>query len=161
DALARLRARHRARSRNRPAAPRRGGGAGPGGARRRVRRLHRPAGEHARARTAVKFPGEFPPPDLEGGPTRAVRAGAARREPALARCDECGRYVWYPDGACRRCGASAHTWTRVSGRGRLFSWSVVHRAFIPQLAELVPFVTGLVAIDEDPAVRLATIVVDC
>ena len=37
----------------------------------------------------------------------------------------------------------------------------MHRAFIPQLASLVPFVTALVAIDEDPAVRLATYVVDC
>lgn len=109
----------------------------------------------------MKFRDDFPLPDLAWEPTREFWAGAARGELVLPRCDACRRWVWYPDGACRFCGAAAHTWTRVSGRGRLFSWSVVHRAFIPQLANLVPFVTGLVAIDEDPVVRLATYVVDC
>ena len=61
--------------------------------------------------------------------------------------------MWYPDGACRFCGASAYAWSRVSGRGTLFSWSVARRAFIPQLADRVPYVTGLV-VDEDPAVRM-------
>jgi hypothetical protein len=109
----------------------------------------------------MKFRAEFPLPDVEWAPTREFWAGAARGELVLPRCDACGRYVWYPDGACRLCGGVAHTWTAVSGRGRLFSWSVVRRAFIPQLADLVPFVTGLVAIEEDPAVRLATRIVDC
>ena len=109
----------------------------------------------------MKFRNDFPLPDVAWPPTREFWAGAARGELVLPRCDGCARYVWYPDGACRHCGADAQTWTRVSGRGRLFSWSIVHRAFIPQLADLVPFVTGLVAIDEDPAVRLATYIVNC
>jgi len=108
----------------------------------------------------VKFRTEFPLPDLAWEPTRPFWEGAARRQLVLPRCS-CRRFVWYPDGTCRNCGGSIREWTPVSGRGRLFSWSIVHRAFIPQLASLVPFVTGLVAIEEDPAVRLATLVVDC
>jgi hypothetical protein len=109
----------------------------------------------------MKFRNDFPLPDVGWPPLREYWAGAARAELVLPRCDGCARYVWYPDGACRVCGTTAHTWTRVSGRGRLFSWSIVHRAFIPQLANLVPFVTGLIAIEEDAAVRLATYIVDC
>jgi len=109
----------------------------------------------------VKFRAAFPLPDVAWEPLRPFWDGAARRELVLPRCTSCARFVWYPDGACRRCGGAEREWTPVSGRGRLFSWSIVHRAFIPQLASLVPFVTGLVAIDEDPAVRLATLVVDC
>lgn len=109
----------------------------------------------------MKFRAEFPLPDVEWPPTREFWAAAARHELVLPRCEGCGRYRWFPDGACRACAAAAHAWTRVSGRGRLFSWSVVRRAFIPQLADRVPYVTGLVAVDEDPAVRLATFVVDC
>jgi len=108
----------------------------------------------------MKFRDDFPLPDVDWPPTRPFWAGAARGELVLPRCDACRRFVWYPDGACRLCGATARTWTTVSGRGRLFSWSVVHRAFIPQLDGAVPYVTGLVAIDEDPAVRLVTRVVD-
>ncbi len=109
----------------------------------------------------MKFRDDFPLPDVEWPPTREFWQGAARHQLVVPRCDACGRWVWYPTDACRRCGATAQTWTPVSGRGRLFSWSIVHRAFIPQLADMVPYVTALVAIDEDPAVRLATFIVDC
>jgi uncharacterized OB-fold protein len=80
---------------------------------------------------------------------------------AFPRCDGCGRFAWYPEPACRRCGGARFAWIPVSGRGRLFSWSVVRRAFIPQFRTLVPFVPGLVTIEEDPAVRLVTRIVDC
>ena len=55
----------------------------------------------------------------------------------------------------------AFTWTPVGGRGRVFTWAVVRRAFLPAFEEMVPFVTALVALDEDPAVRIVTYVVDC
>ena len=109
----------------------------------------------------MKFRAEFPLPDVEWTPTQPFWAAAAREQLVLPRCETCRHYVWYPDTACRQCGGTTHTWTGVSGHGRLFTWSIVHRAFIPQMADLVPFVTGLVTIDEDPAVRLATYVVDC
>jgi hypothetical protein len=109
----------------------------------------------------MTFRSEFPLPDTDWPPTREFWAAAARGEFSLPRCDECRRFVWYPDGHCRRCGARAYTWTTVSGRGRLFSWSIVRRAFIPQFADEVPYVTGVVAIDEDPGVRIVSRVVDC
>ena len=61
----------------------------------------------------------------------------------------------------RIAGAAQLTWTAVSGRGTLFSWSVLHYAWIPQFKEQLPFVTGLVAIEEDPAVRVVSYIVDC
>ena len=51
-------------------------------------------------------------------------------------------------------------WVPVSGDATLFSWAVVRRAFLPAFAEMVPFVTALVALAEDPAVRLCSYVVD-
>jgi hypothetical protein len=42
----------------------------------------------------------------------------------------------------------------------LFSWAVVQRPFLPAFTDMVPFVTALVAIEEDPAVRLCTLLVD-
>jgi len=109
----------------------------------------------------TSFRSEFPLPDTEWPPTREFWAAAARGELALPRCDACRRWRWYPDATCRFCGSASSTWTAVGGRGRLFSWSVVRRAFIPQLAADVPYVAGLVAIEEDPAVRLVTRIVDC
>jgi uncharacterized OB-fold protein len=108
----------------------------------------------------VKFRDDFPLPDPDFAPARPFWDGAARGELVLPRCRGCAGFVWYPDGPCRRCGGAERDWTAVSGRGRLFSWSVVRRAFIPQMADRVPYVTGLVTIDEDAAVRIVTYVVD-
>ena len=104
---------------------------------------------------------DFPLPDTEWEPTRAFWAGAARGELLIPRCDACAAYTWYPRTRCRVCRGEAFTWTVMSGRGRLFSWAVVTRAFLPQFEEKVPFVPALVALDEDPAVRLVTEIVDC
>jgi uncharacterized OB-fold protein len=102
---------------------------------------------------------DFPLPDVDDPLTAPFFAGAARGELVITRCDRCGEYVWYPQDACPRDGG-ALAWTAVSGRGTLFSWAVVRRAFLPAFADRVPFVTALVALAEDPAVRLCTYVVD-
>ncbi|HEX6311522.1 MAG TPA: OB-fold domain-containing protein [Acidimicrobiia bacterium] len=104
---------------------------------------------------------DFPLPDLADERTAEYFAGAARGELVIPRCDACSAFCWYPEPACPRCGAVAFTWTPVSGRGRLYSWAVVRRAFLPAFEAMVPFVTALVALDEDPAVRIVTYVVDC
>ncbi|HEY5171864.1 MAG TPA: OB-fold domain-containing protein [Acidimicrobiia bacterium] len=101
---------------------------------------------------------DFPLPDVEDPLTAPFFAGAARGELVITRCETCGRFVWYPQEACPRDGGSL-TWTAVSGRGTLFSWAVVRRAFLPAFEDRVPFVTALVALCEDPAVRLCTYVV--
>jgi uncharacterized protein len=102
---------------------------------------------------------DFPLPDLEDPLTCEFFAGAARHELLIPRCDECDRWVWYPEERCPGCGG-ALTWTRTSGRGRLFSWAVVRRPFLPAFAEMVPFVTALVSLEEATEVRIVTYVVD-
>ena len=104
---------------------------------------------------------EFPLPDLTWEPTAEFWAGAARQELRIPRCDSCGRLRWYPEPECRHCHGSPMTWETMSGRGTLFSWVVVTHAFLPQFADLTPFVPALVALEEDPAVRIPTRMVDC
>jgi uncharacterized OB-fold protein len=102
---------------------------------------------------------DFPLPDVDDPLAAAFFAGAARGELLIPRCGSCGEYVWYPGDACPRDGG-ALAWTAMSGRGTLFTWAVVRRAFLPAFEDRIPFVTALVALDEDPAVRLCTYVVD-
>ena len=102
---------------------------------------------------------DFPLPDLHDPLTHEFFAGAARHELLVPRCDACDRWVWYPEEACPGCGGPL-TWTKTTGRGRLFSWAVVRRPFLPAFAELVPFVTALVSLEEAPEVRIVTYVVD-
>jgi uncharacterized protein len=104
---------------------------------------------------------DFPLPDLHDARTAEYFAAAERGELVIPRCDACRRRCWYPERACPACGGDRFTWTPVTGRGRLYSWAVVRRAFLPAFAEMVPFVTALVALDDDPEVRIVSYVVGC
>ena len=102
---------------------------------------------------------DFPLPDLDDPLTAEFFAGAARHELLIPRCEQCDRWVWYPEPACPACDGPL-AWTETTGSGRLFSWAVVQRPFLPAFAEMVPFVTALVTLEEAPEVRLVTYVVD-
>ncbi len=103
----------------------------------------------------------FPLPDVSWEPAAPFWSAAERGELAIPRCRACGRYVWYPKSRCPACRAEDVSWEPVSGRGTLFSWAVVRRALLKPFTDRIPFVTGLVALEEDPSVRLVTNVVDC
>ena len=103
--------------------------------------------------------GDFPLPDVEDESVAGFFAAAARGALSIPRCVACARWCWYPEPVCPACGG-ALAWTVTSGRGTLFSWAVVWRAFLPAFADIVPFVTALVALEEDPAVRIVTMIID-
>jgi uncharacterized OB-fold protein len=103
---------------------------------------------------------DFPLPDVTWEPTREFWAGAANHELRIPACDSCGRLCWYPRKKCRYCEGETFSWKTMSGRGSLFSWVVVTHVFLPQFGDLVPFAPALVALEEDPAIRIATRIVD-
>ncbi len=103
----------------------------------------------------------FPLPDVTWPMTAGFWAGAAAGELRIPVCGVCSRFRWYPKAHCQHCDAELFTWTAVSGKGTLFSWVVVTHAFLPQFADLTPFVPALVALEEDPTVRVPTRMVHC
>jgi len=66
----------------------------------------------------------------------------------LQRCDACGHYRWTPQILCTNCLAEPFTWTEVSGRGKLYSYTLVYRA--PLAGFEVPYVLAVVELDEGP-----------
>ena len=96
-------------------------------------------------------------PDTEAPELAPFWEGCRAGELRIPRCEACGKLVWYPQLACPRCGGERMPWTKVTGRGRLFTWVRVHRAFLPGFEERVPYLTALVELEDDPAVRLATL----
>ncbi len=84
--------------------------------------------------------------------------GLVRRELRLQRCNKCSR-VWYPPGPwCPACWSEDHTWSALSGRGRVSSWVVFHQAYFPSFADELPYNVAEVELDEGP--RLLTNLVD-
>jgi uncharacterized protein len=78
----------------------------------------------------------------------AARTGSLH----LQRCDECGRWRHPPRIRCAACGSDAWSWQPVTGAGRLFTWTVTHRAVDPAFAEELPYVIAVVELDEGPRV---------
>ncbi len=75
------------------------------------------------------------------------------------RCDACGTWRHVPREICARCGSFASTWTRSSGRGRVFTWTVAVRAMHPAFAADAPYAPVVVEMDE--GVRVVSLMVDC
>ena len=64
-----------------------------------------------------------------------------------------------PREICARCGSFAWTWTRSSGRGRVFTWTVAARAMHPAFAADAPYAPVVVEMEE--GVRVVSQMVDC
>lgn len=72
----------------------------------------------------------------------------ARDELRLQRCTACHTWRHPPRYRCAHCGSSAAAWEPASGRGRVFSWTVTHRAVDPAFTP--PYAILVVELDEGP-----------
>jgi len=75
----------------------------------------------------------------------------------VQRCAQCGTYEFPPTVACPDCLSETLVPTEVSGRGRIYAFTVARQAFDPAFE--VPYVLALVELEEDPSVRILTNVV--
>ncbi|TMM12215.1 MAG: hypothetical protein E6G01_16380 [Actinobacteria bacterium] len=80
---------------------------------------------------------------------------AARRgELVMQGCAGCGRLRFPPRPMCPDCQSLDVTWSPMSGRGTIWSFVVPHPPLLPDYAELAPYNVVVVALDEDPTLRL-------
>lgn len=68
----------------------------------------------------------------------------------MQRCSTCGSFVWTPQMACRDCLTETLDWTEVSGRGKVYSYVVVHQAAIA--AFKAPYTIAVVELEEGPRI---------
>ncbi|WP_373083161.1 Zn-ribbon domain-containing OB-fold protein [Zhongshania sp.] len=67
----------------------------------------------------------------------------------LHRCNVCQRAYW-PASRCIEHGDESMVWVAASGRGTLHTYTIMHRAYIPSMKDKVPFVVGVVELEEGP-----------
>ncbi|HEB91126.1 MAG TPA: hypothetical protein ENI85_16240 [Deltaproteobacteria bacterium] len=102
-----------------------------------------------------------PLPELDWPLTRPFWDAARKGRLVMPRCEDCARHVWYPEERCPDCRGERISWVDVSGRGRLFSWAEVKHLLHPPYEGQIPYVSGLVTLEEDPRIRYVTRIVDC
>jgi uncharacterized OB-fold protein len=78
--------------------------------------------------------------------TAGFWAAARRRELVRPLCGGCGRSFFTPQVACPHCLCEDWTWARSSGRGVVYSATVVHRAPYPGFE--TPYELAMVDVEE-------------
>jgi len=73
--------------------------------------------------------------------------GAKAGKLMLPRCLDCNRVHWYPRWICPHCHSMKLEWIEASGKGRIHTFAVQHRAF-GGWAEEAPFVTAYIDLQE-------------
>ncbi|HZP42110.1 MAG TPA: Zn-ribbon domain-containing OB-fold protein [Candidatus Binatia bacterium] len=86
-------------------------------------------------------------------------AAARRHELVVQRCRGCGAHRFPARDLCSRCLSRDAEWTRVSGKGTVFTWAVMHQVYHPGFAGEVPY--AVVVIELDEGARLVSNLVDC
>ena len=71
----------------------------------------------------------------------------------VEHCDACGTDAFPPRGICRACRSRATGWVEVAGPGIVYSFTVNHQRWLPDLE--VPFAVVLVDFPDHPGVRVA------
>lgn len=80
--------------------------------------------------------------------------GLRSRELRILRCGECRTFVHPPQASCPQCLSLDLAAEAVSGRGSVYSFTVVNREFAPGIKP--PYVAALVDLVEQDGLRLVT-----
>ena len=86
--------------------------------------------------------------DPAPGPLTEPFWSAIEREAlALPRCSVCGRWQWYPKPHGTDCVGGELQWEDVAPTGSVYTFTRVHRSFLPDTARNEPFIVGSVELD--------------
>ncbi|HXK33905.1 MAG TPA: Zn-ribbon domain-containing OB-fold protein [Dehalococcoidia bacterium] len=75
--------------------------------------------------------------------------GARRGELRIQRCRSCGKAYFFPRPFCPNCSSRDVEWFTASGRGKLYSYIINHRAAYGW-DDAVPYCIAVVELEEGP-----------
>ncbi|QYB07419.1 OB-fold domain-containing protein [Rhodococcus sp. USK10] len=77
----------------------------------------------------------------------------------IQRCLTCGMFIHQPEPECIGCGGTSLTFEAVGGTGRVETFTVIHRSFVPNYRDAVPYVVGWIALPEQRNLRIFSAIV--
>ena len=86
-------------------------------------------------------------------------AAAFNGELRMQQCGDCRHVRFPPSILCPRCLSERAEWVKLSGRGTVFSWIVVHQSQHPAFNADTPYNVAIIELEEGP--RLHTNIVEC
>jgi uncharacterized OB-fold protein len=103
-------------------------------------------------------PKPLPRPELKSL-TAPYWEAAKRHELIMQRCTACAGWIFYPREQCPVCFSQKLEWAPVSGRGRVYTFTIVHQPAHPGFQGETPYTYAIVQLDE--GVRVPTNIVGC
>ena len=84
--------------------------------------------------------------------------GCQQEKLLLQYCERCQRYQFYPRLYCMQCGADRLSWVEASGRGVIYSYTIIHQNKSPEFVHDTPYNVAIIQLEEGP--RLMSNIVD-
>lgn len=72
--------------------------------------------------------------------------GAKQHKLMVQRCEACGTHIFTPKPACSTCFSADVKWVESSGRGTVYSYTIIHRPPDPSFE--VPYCAAIIELDE-------------
>ena len=85
--------------------------------------------------------------------------GAKEHKLMLVRCSSCGTWRMPGRDRCVDCWSTESEWAEASGRGKLYSFGIMHQQYHPAFTDVLPYNFAVVELDEGP--RMISNVVEC
>lgn len=101
----------------------------------------------------------FKPLPISTQETREFWEGCKNHELKVQKCLKCEVTRFPPLPMCPKCNSTDTKWIPVSGKGKVYSWIIVHHPIIDSFREDVPMVIALV--DLEGGGRIVTNLIEC
>lgn len=101
------------------------------------------------------------PPRLDTEIVRPFWDALERGELRLPACSKCKKWQWYPYEFIKCHENAHHEWTPVPTKGSVFTFTTVHRGFLPNADPgALPYTVALVELDGIQDLRLAAYLIN-
>ena len=88
--------------------------------------------------------------------TRPFWEAAREHRLVIQRCQECGHFNHPPRPVCNACHSAALAFEPVSGRGSIYSFSVMYQPNVTGFGDELPYLNILVELEEQPQLFLVS-----
>jgi hypothetical protein len=73
-----------------------------------------------------------------------------KRELRMQKCRDCG-HIWHPPAfGCPKCLSVNYDWAKLSGKGKVWTWSVFHYVYYKSFVPDIPYNVIQVKLEEGP-----------
>lgn len=101
----------------------------------------------------------FPYPVPEYG-AEAYWAACNEERLVMQRCAACARLRWHPAPLCTHCQHTESTWDELSGRGEVYSYTVITHPVHPAASARVPYIVVEIELEEQAGLRMISNLVE-